>query len=55
MSNVEAEPVTILTDPTILKRINEHTEYDIGSYILFNNEDYNKVFRAGSFGNYGKF
>lgn len=41
-----------LPDPSIFKEINQHSIYDIGSYIVFSNDDYKKVFKHGSFGNY---
>ena len=43
-----------LPDPSIFKEINQHSIYNIGSYIVFSNEDYKKVFKHGSFGNYDK-
>lgn len=41
-------------DPTILKAIHEHTYYDVGSYIIFSNEDYKTVFKNRVFGIYQK-
>lgn len=41
-------------DPTILKSISEHTFYDVGSYIIFSNEDYKTVFKNKMFGIYNK-
>ena len=41
-----------LPDPSIFKEINQHSVYDIGSYMVFSNDDYKKVFKHGAFGNY---
>jgi hypothetical protein len=41
-----------LPDPSIFKEIHQHSVYDIGSYMVFSNDDYKKVFKHGSFGNY---
>jgi hypothetical protein len=43
-----------IPDPTIFKDISKHSIYDIGSYVVFSNDDYKKVFKHGSFGNYLK-
>lgn len=43
-----------LPDPTIFKDINAHSIYDIGSYVVFSNDDYNRVFKHGCFGNYSQ-
>ncbi len=43
------EEITFL-DPTILKPIGEHTYYDVGSYIIFSNEDYRTLFKNKPFG-----
>lgn len=43
-----------IPDPSIFKEINKHSIYDIGSYVVFSNDDYKKVFKHGSFGNYSK-
>ena len=41
-------------DPTILKPIGDHTYYDVGSYIIFSNEDYKTVFKNKMFGIYNR-
>ena len=41
-------------DPTILKHINEHNEYDVGSFALFTEKDMDTVFKHGSFGSYSE-
>lgn len=43
-----------IPDPTIFKEINKHSVYDIGNYTVFSNDDYKKVFKHGSYGNYDK-
>lgn len=43
-----------IPDPTIFKEITKHSVYDIGSYTVFSNDDYKKVFKHGSFGNYNQ-
>lgn len=40
----------VIINPSILKGINEHTEYDVGSYITFSNEDFRTVFKNKAFG-----
>jgi hypothetical protein len=54
MQEIDQEPVMTLPDPSIFKEINKHSIYDIGSYIVFSNDDYKKVFKHGMFGNYDK-
>lgn len=44
----------MILDPTILKTIDEHSEYDVGSYALFRNDDFKKMFKHGAYGNYDK-
>ncbi len=41
-----------LPDPSIFKEMNKHSIYDIGSYVVFSNDDYKKIFKHGMFGNY---
>jgi len=41
-------------DPTILKDINEHSYYDVASYILFSDKDFRRVFPTRAFGIYEK-
>lgn len=43
-----------IIDPTIFKDISHHSIYDIGSYVVFSNDDYKKVFKHGGYGNYHK-
>jgi hypothetical protein len=52
MQEIDQEPVMTLPDPSIFKEMNKHSIYDIGSYIVFSNDDYKKVFKHGMFGNY---
>jgi len=40
----------MIINPTILKSINEHSYYDVGSYIIFSNEDFRTVFKNKAFG-----
>lgn len=44
----------MILDPTILKTIDEHSEYDVGSFALFRNDDFKKIFKHSAFGNYDK-
>lgn len=41
-----------IIDPTIVKNINEHTEYDVGFYCLFSSEDMKRAFKHHCFGQY---
>lgn len=50
LPDVKPEDIITFQDPTILKGINEHSYYDVGSYILFSNEDHRTVFKNKSFG-----
>ena len=52
MQDIDQEPVMTLSDPSIFKEISKHNNYDIGSCIVFSNDDYKKVFKHGMFGNY---
>jgi hypothetical protein len=54
LPDVKPEDVITFIDPTILKGISEHTYYDVGSYIIFSNEDYKTVFKNKMFGIYSK-
>ena len=52
LAAVDPELIATIIDPTILKPVNEHNEYDVGSYCLYNESDMDKVFKHGSFGRY---
>jgi hypothetical protein len=52
LPEVKPEDIITFLDPTILKSINEHSYYDVGSYIIFSNEDYATVFKNKAFGIY---
>lgn len=54
LPDVKPEDVLTFIDPTILKNINEHTYYDVGSYIIFSNEDYKTVFKNKMYGIYNR-
>jgi len=54
LPEVKPEDIITILDPTILKSINEHSYYDVGSYIIFSNEDYKTVFKNKVFGIYQK-
>ncbi len=49
---MEPEAISNIVDPTIIKGINEHTEYDVGFYCLYTEDDMKKVFKHGCFGLY---
>ena len=52
LSAVDPDILGTLIDPTILKQVNEHNEYDVGSYCLYSEADMKKVFKHGAFGRY---
>lgn len=52
LSDVEPEAISNIVDPTILKQVYEHSEYDIGFYCLYSQDDMKKVFKHGCFGLY---
>lgn len=54
LPEVKPEDIITFTDPTILKTINEHSYYDVGSFILFSNEDFKSVFKNKAFGIFDK-
>ena len=38
LTDVEPEAISNIVDPTIIKKVNEHTEYDIGFYCLYSED-----------------